>query len=70
MLTELTKKSSFMSLKVSTLNISQIKRKCELDVGKNYNLPKNEESRQPQCPENKERAIVEALEHFKMIQKK
>ena len=57
-------------LKVSTLNISQVKRKCGLEVGKNYNLPKNEKSRQPQCPENKERAIVEALEHFKMIQKK
>ena len=57
-------------LKVSTLNISQVKRKCGLEVGKNYNLPKNEEGRQPQCPENKERAIVEALEHFKMIQKK
>ena len=57
-------------LKVSTLNISQVKRKCGLEVGKNYNLPKNEKSRQPQCPENKERAIVETLEHFKMIQKK
>ena len=57
-------------LKVSTLNISQVKRKCGIEVGKNYNLPKNEKSRQPQCPENKERAIVEALEHFKMIQKK
>lgn len=57
-------------LKVSTLNISQVKRKCGIEVGKNYNLPKNEKSRQPQCPENKERAIVDALEHFKMIQKK
>ena len=57
-------------LKVSTLNISQVKRKCGLEVGKNYNLPKNEKSRQPQCPENKERAIVEALKHFKMIQQK
>lgn len=32
------------------------------------NLSKNEDSRQPQCPEDKDRAIVEALEHFKMIQ--
>ena len=47
---------------------SQIKKKCGVEVGKNYNLPKNEDSRQPQCPEDKERAIVEALEHFKMIQ--
>lgn len=55
-------------MKVSDLYISQVKRKCGIEVGKNYNLPKNEGSRQPQCPEDKERAIVEALEHFKMIQ--
>ena len=55
-------------IKVSNLYISQVKRKCGIEVGKNYNLPKNEDSRQPQCPEDKERAIVEALEHFKMIQ--
>ena len=55
-------------MKVSNLYISQVKRKCGIEVGKNYYLPKNEESRQPQCPEDKGRAIVEALEHFKMIQ--
>ena len=57
-------------MKVSDLYISQVKRKCGIEVGKNYNLPKNEDSRQPQCPEDKERAIVEALKHFKMIQQK
>ena len=57
-------------MKVSNLYISQVKRKCGIEVGKNYNLPKNEDSRQPQCPEDKERAIVEALKHFKMIQQK
>ena len=57
-------------MKVSNLYISHIKRKCGIEVVKNYNLPKNEDSRQPQCPEDKERAIVEALEHFKMIQLK
>ena len=57
-------------MKVSNLYISQVKRKCGIEVGKNYNLPKNEDSRQPQCPEDKESAIVEALKHFKMIQKK
>ena len=57
-------------MEVSNLYISQVKRKCGIEVGKNYNLPKNEDSRQPQCPEDKERAIVEALEHFKMIQQK
>ena len=77
----------------SNLYISQVKRKCGIEVGKNLrvatrrmdclqgnsttaatdlelvpspNLPKNEDSRQPQCPEDKESAIVEALKHFKM----
>ena len=40
-------------LKVSNLYISQVKRKCGIDVGENYNLPKSEDSRQPQCPEEK-----------------
>ena len=53
-------------MEVSNLYISQVKRKCGIEVGKNYNLPKNEDSRQPQCPEDKESAIVEALKHFKM----
>ena len=84
------------SMKVSNLYISQVKRKCGIEVGKNLrvatrrmdclqgnsttaatdlelvpspNLPKNEDSRQPQCPEDKESVIVEALKHFKMIQK-
>ena len=54
------------NMKVSNLYISQVKRKCGIEVGKNYNLPENEDSRQPQCPEDKESAIVEALKHFKM----
>ena len=37
-------------MKVSNLYISQVKRKCGIEVGKNYNLPKNEDSSQPQCP--------------------
>ena len=53
-------------MKVSNLYISQVKRKCGIEVGKNYNLPKNEDSRQTQCPEDKESAIEEALKHFKM----
>ena len=57
-------------MKVSNLYISQVKRKCGIEMGKNYNLPKNEVSRQPQCPEDKESAIVEAVKHFKMIQSK
>ena len=54
-------------LKVSSLYISQIKRKCGLEVGKNYNLPKSEDSRQPQCPPEKEKAIREAFKYFGMI---
>ena len=54
-------------LKVSNLYISQIKRKCGIEVGKNYNLPKAEDSRQPQCPSEKEKAIREAFKYFGMI---
>ena len=54
-------------LKVSNLYISQIKRKCGIEVGKNYNLPKSEDSRQPQCPPEKEKAIREAFNYFGMI---
>ena len=54
-------------LKVSNLYISQIKRKCGLEVGKNYNLPKSEDSRQPLCPPEKEKAIREAFKYFGMI---
>ena len=54
-------------LKVSNLYISQIKRKCGIEVGKNYNLPKSEDSRQPQCPPEKEKEIREAMKYFGMI---
>ena len=55
-------------LKVSSLYISQVKRKCGLEVGKNYNLPKSEDARQaPTCPQEKEDAIREALQYFGMI---
>lgn len=54
-------------LKVSSLYISQIKRKCGLDVGQNYNLSKKEDAKVPQCPPEKEAAIMDALKHFGMI---
>ena len=54
-------------LKVSSLYISQVKRKCGIEVGENYNLPKSEDSRQPQCPVEREKAIKDALEHFGMV---
>ena len=49
------------------LNIAQVKRKHGLDMRENYNLPKSEESRQPNCPEEKVKAIENALKHFQMI---
>ena len=54
-------------LKVSSLYISQVKRKCGLDVGKNYNLSKKADAKVPQCPSEKEAAIMEALKYFSMI---
>ncbi len=54
-------------LMVANLYISQVKRKCGIEVGENYNLPKSEDSRQPQCPVDKEKAIREALKHFGMV---
>ena len=80
-------------LKVSNLYISQIKRKCGIEVGENLRdatrridclqdnsttaanleklvsqgMPKSEDSRQPQCPEVKEKAIKDALEHLGMV---
>ena len=54
-------------LKVSSLYISQVKRKCGLDVGDSYNKPKSENSKQPQCPPEKEVAIMEALRYYGMI---
>lgn len=54
-------------LKVSSLYIAQVKEKCGIIERVNYNLPKSENSRQPKCPLEKEAAIREALEHFRMI---
>ena len=54
-------------LKVSKLYIFQVKRKCGIEVGENYNLPKSENARVPQCPKEKEDAIKAALKYFAMI---
>ena len=54
-------------LKVSSLYIAQIKKKCGLDVGENFNLPKSENARQPQCTPEKEEAIMQAFKHFGII---
>ena len=54
-------------LKVSSLYISQVKRKCGIEVGENYNLSKSENARVPQCPKEKEDAIKAALKYYAMI---
>ncbi len=52
---------------VSSLYISQIKRKCGLEVRENYNLSKSENPKVYKCPQEKEAAIMNALKHFQMI---
>ena len=54
-------------LKVSSLYISQVKRKCGIIERDNYNKPKSEDAKQPQCPPEKEAAIMEALRYFYMV---
>lgn len=54
-------------LKVSALYIAQVKRKYGIIERECYNKPKSEDAQQPQCPEHKEKAIVEALKFFGMI---
>ena len=54
-------------LKVSHLYIAQVKQKYGIIERENYNKPKSENARQPQCPPEKEKAITEALRHFGMI---
>ena len=53
--------------KVSSLYIAQIKKKCGLDVGENFNLAKLENVRQPQCTPEKEEAIMQAFKHFGIV---
>ncbi len=53
--------------RVSSLYISQVKRKCGLEVGESYNKPKSDDARQPQCTPEKEEAIMQALSHFGVI---
>lgn len=54
-------------LKVSSLYIAQVKGECGIIERENYNKAKSEDAKQSQCPLNKEKAIKEALKHFKMI---
>ena len=52
---------------VSHLNIAKTKRKCGIIERQNYNLPKSEDSRSPETPPEKEKAIKEAFSYFQMI---
>ena len=54
-------------LKVSSLYISQVKQKCGLEVRENHHKAKSENTKQPQCPPEKEAVIRDALKYFKMI---
>lgn len=54
-------------LKVSSLYIAQVKQKHGIIERVNYNKPKSENAKQPQCPPDKEKAITEALKHFGML---
>ncbi len=54
-------------LSVSSLYIAQVKQKCGIIERENYNKAKSDGAKQPKCPPDKERAIMEALEHFRMI---
>ena len=54
-------------LKVSSLYIAQVKQKCDIIERENYNKPKSEDAKQPQCPPEKEKAIMEALRYYGMI---
>ena len=54
-------------LKVSSLYIAQVKQKHGIIERENYNKPKSENAKQPQCPPEKEKAITEALKHFGII---
>lgn len=55
------------AMKVSSLYIAQVKQKCGIIERENYNKPKSEDAKQPQCPPEKEKAIMEALKHFGMV---
>lgn len=54
-------------MKVSSLYIAQVKQKRGIIERENYNKPKSDDARQPQCPPEKEKVIMEAFEYFGMI---
>lgn len=47
--------------------LKNIKRKCEIEVEENYNLPKSGNERVSQCPKEKEDVNKHVLKYFAMI---
>ena len=67
-LTAAESKATYEEIKAYVLEyIAQVKQKCGIIERENYNKPKSEDAKQPQCPQEKEKAIMEALRHFGMI---
>ena len=54
-------------MKISNLYIAQVKRKCGIELAENFNISRSEGAKQPQCPKEKEEAIIGALKAFQMI---
>ncbi len=52
---------------VTHLNIAKTKRKCGIIERQNYNLRKNDYSRSPETPKEKEEAIIEAFKYYVLI---
>lgn len=53
-------------MSVSSLYVAQIKDKCGFEKRQNYNIGENK-THVPNCPPEKEKAILEAFKHFRMI---
>ena len=53
--------------RVTNLNIAQVKQKHGIIERENYNKPKSPDSKQPGCPEEKVKAIEDAMRHYQMI---
>ena len=54
-------------LKVSSLYIAQVKEKMRIKERENFNVSKKEDAKVPLCSAEKEKAIVDALRHFGMV---
>ena len=53
-------------MSVSSLYVAQIKDKCGFEKRQNYNIGENK-AHVPNCPPDKEKAILKAFKHFRMI---